>query len=151
MGGSGYPIRGSAYGSMWQLTLIYLVALEVIFVTLAATDVLGWRPPIVVAVCSPVMAYISQSMSPVTVTTSGVSLSVFLVAIDVPWSNIEAIEPRRTGVRLRLREAQEFGRRETSTIGLVQFDVFWRKRATALAVQARLAIHGAPTESGRLP
>lgn len=150
MGDSGYPVRGSAYGSMWQLTSVNLVALEALFVTLAATNVLGWRPPVAVAVCSPVMAYLTQSMSPVEVSATGVSVSVARVSIDVPWSNIEAIEPRRTGVRLRLREPQDFGRRVTSTIGLVQFDVLWRKRPTVLAVEAWLATHGASTDSGRL-
>ena len=145
MGGNDYPIRGSAYGSMWQLTVVYLVALEALFVTLAVTHGLGWRPVVVVAVCAPLMAYITQSMSPVVVSMDGVSVSVFTVSVDVPWANIVSMQPTLTGVRLQLREAQAFGRRETSTVGLVQFDLLWRSRRTTLAVQAWLTTHSSST------
>jgi len=134
---------------MWQLTLIYLLALEAIFVTLAATHVFGWRPPLVVAVCSPIMAYLTQSRSPVEVSTVGVSLSVITVSIEVPWSNVEGIAPKWTGAQLLLREAQEFGRRETSTIRLVGFDILWRRRRTVRAVQAWLAIHDTASDTER--
>jgi hypothetical protein len=136
---------------MWQLTLVYLLVLEALFVTLAATHVFGWQPPVVVAICSPILAYMTQSRSPVEVSTTGVSLSIVQYSVDVPWSNVESIEPKRTGARLRLREAQFFGRRETSTLSLVGCDLLWRKRNTVLAVQAWLDTHGSPTESGRLP
>ncbi len=151
MAESGYPTRGSVYGSMWQLTLVYLVALEVTFVILAATHVFGWRPTVVVAVCSPILAYVTQSRSPVTVSATGVSISIFQYSVDVLWSNLESIEAKRTGVRLKLREPQVFGRRETSTLSLVGCDLLWRKRKTTLAVQAWLATHTPPSDSGRLP
>ena len=102
MGDSEYPIRGSVYGSMWQLTLVYLLVLEAIFAILAATHVFGSQPLVVVAICSPILAYMTQSRSPVEVSATGVSLSVFQASVDVPWSNIEGIEPKRTGVRLKL-------------------------------------------------
>lgn len=136
---------------MWQLTLVYLLALEALFVILATTHVFGWRPTVVVAVCSPILAYMTQSKSPVTVSTSGVSLTVFQFSVEVPWSNIESIEPKRTGARLKLREPQDFGRRQTSTLSLVGFDLLWRKRNTTLAVRAWLDTHSSPSESRRLP
>jgi len=136
---------------MWQLTLVYLLLLEALFVILAATHVFGWRPTVVVAICSPIMAYITQSRCPVAISATGISLSVFQFPVDVPWSNVEGIEPKGTGVRLKLREAQGFGRRETSTLSLVGCDLLWRRRSTTLAVLAWLDTHGATTESGRLP
>jgi hypothetical protein len=131
---------------MWQLTLVYFVLLEAVFGILATVHAFGWQPLVVVAVCSPILAYVAQSRSPVEVSATGVLLSVFKVSIDVPWSNVESIEPKRTGVRLKLREPQVFGRRETSTLSLVGCDLLWRKRNTVLAVQAWLATHGTSTE-----
>jgi hypothetical protein len=75
----------------------------------------------------------------------GVSVSVFTVSVDIPWANIVSMQPTLTGVRLQLREAQAFGRRETSTVGLVQFDLLWRSRRTTLAVQAWLTTHSSST------
>lgn len=137
----GYPIRGSWYGSYWQLSLVLLSGLEILMVLSALFGVTSWAVTIVVIPCAVIGAYILQSNSTVEVSNDGILFSQFGRQQYTSWDNVVNIRGGRTGGRVQLVSPIGTGIKRRSSFSFVGCDVFWTKRSTARAVRSWLDVN----------